>query len=151
MPGRRPLPTAIKELNGNPGKRPLNQNEPKPRQKRPKPPAHLSEIARAEWRRVVRMLSPMGVITEVEADMLAVYVQSYARWVDASGQLAESGMVVLDGRGNPVINPYLRIVNECIKQMHTCMVELGMTPASRARLSAPAAAEDGLELFLQGR
>ena len=28
--GRKPTPTAIKELEGNPGKRPMNSAEPKP-------------------------------------------------------------------------------------------------------------------------
>lgn len=36
--GRPPKPTAIKELEGNPGKRPLNKNEPKPKQTAPKCP-----------------------------------------------------------------------------------------------------------------
>ncbi|MEQ8198694.1 MAG: phage terminase small subunit P27 family, partial [Clostridiaceae bacterium] len=31
--GRKPKPTAIKVLEGNPGKRPLNKNEPKPEKK----------------------------------------------------------------------------------------------------------------------
>ena len=30
MAGRKPKPTAIKELEGNPGKRKLNNKEPKP-------------------------------------------------------------------------------------------------------------------------
>ena len=31
--GRKPKPTAIKELEGNPGKHPLNASEPKPKKK----------------------------------------------------------------------------------------------------------------------
>jgi len=30
MAGRKPKPTALKIIEGNPGKRPLNKNEPKP-------------------------------------------------------------------------------------------------------------------------
>ena len=30
MRGRKPVPTALKKLRGNPGKRPLNDAEPKP-------------------------------------------------------------------------------------------------------------------------
>lgn len=39
--GRKPKPTAIKELEGNPGKRPLNANEPRPERKAPRCPAWL--------------------------------------------------------------------------------------------------------------
>ena len=33
--GRKPKPTAMKELEGNPGKHPLNTSEPKPNKKAP--------------------------------------------------------------------------------------------------------------------
>ena len=39
--GRKPKPTAMKELEGNPGKRPLNPNEPRPERKAPRCPAWL--------------------------------------------------------------------------------------------------------------
>lgn len=39
--GRKPIPTAIKELEGNPGKRALNKKEPKPKRKAPKCPMWL--------------------------------------------------------------------------------------------------------------
>ncbi|HZK10243.1 MAG TPA: phage terminase small subunit P27 family, partial [Clostridia bacterium] len=34
--GRKPKPTALKVLEGNPGKRPLNKNEPQPERKAPR-------------------------------------------------------------------------------------------------------------------
>ena len=36
--GRKPKPTAIKKLEGNPGKRKLNQNEPQPEKTAPECP-----------------------------------------------------------------------------------------------------------------
>ena len=36
--GRKPKPTVLKELEGNPGRRPLNKNEPKPNKKAPRCP-----------------------------------------------------------------------------------------------------------------
>ena len=39
--GRKPKPTAVKELEGNPGKRELNKNEPKPK----KESSGVSEMA----------------------------------------------------------------------------------------------------------
>ena len=51
--GRKPTPTAIKLLEGNPGKRPLNANEPKPAKKRPPVPNGWSRKPRKNgggWR-----------------------------------------------------------------------------------------------------
>ena len=48
--GRTPKPTAIKQLEGNPGKRQLNTNEPKPKQKAPTCPKWLDDEAKKEWK-----------------------------------------------------------------------------------------------------
>ena len=45
MPGPPPKPTKLKLLAGNPGKRPLNENEPEPEAVAPSVPAHLDDEA----------------------------------------------------------------------------------------------------------
>ena len=50
--GRKPKPTAIKILEGNPGKRQLNKYEPSPDKLAPECPDWLSEEAKAEWFRL---------------------------------------------------------------------------------------------------
>jgi P27 family predicted phage terminase small subunit len=149
MAGRRAIPTAMKELAGNPGKRRLNEHEPQPRRDAPRMPAHLEPAARREWRRLVRILEPMGVLTEAEADLLALYASTYARWVEASRLLQEDGLIVLSGNGTPMRNPLLPLIEQCTRTMTRCMGELGLTPAARARLVAPAAAVDELEELLR--
>jgi len=54
--GRKPKPTALKVLEGNPGKRPLNLNEPKPEKKASKCPSWLEPEAKKEWRRMSKTL-----------------------------------------------------------------------------------------------
>ena len=43
------MPTHLKLLKGNPGRRPLNEAEPKPPRSRPDAPAHMSDKARETW------------------------------------------------------------------------------------------------------
>ena len=52
--GRKPTPTAIRELEGNPGKRPLNTREPHPERKAPACPKWLEPEAKKEWRRLAK-------------------------------------------------------------------------------------------------
>lgn len=52
--GRKPKPTAMKELEGNPGKHPLNTSEPKPNKKAPACPKWLEPEAKKEWRRLAK-------------------------------------------------------------------------------------------------
>jgi len=158
-PGTKPKPTAVKIAEGNPGKRPLNESEPQPRKVRPKLPAHLSADARVQWRRVINILSPTGVITEAEADLLAVYCEAYAQWVQAleemrpktgEGGLRTGGLTVLNDKGTPVRNPMLKVADDAVKTMLRCQAELGMTPSARARLSVGAQVGDALDSFLNG-
>ena len=152
MPGRRPTPTAIKELNGNPGKRPLNRSEPQPRKRRPKPPAHVADspATLAEWRRLVKLLWPTGVLSEAEADLLGLYCVAYGQWVDAVGEVASNGMV-LTFDGKPMQSPYMTIANNLAKAMKGYLVELGMTPASRSRIVVARDDQtDPLDAFLAG-
>ncbi|MEO0035368.1 MAG: hypothetical protein RLZZ501_1391, partial [Pseudomonadota bacterium] len=64
MAGRRPTPTHLKLVRGNPGKRPLNEAEPTPARALPSPPAHMSDEAKVAWGRMATLLDQMGVLTE---------------------------------------------------------------------------------------
>ena len=65
--GRKPKPTAMKELEGNPGKHPLNTSEPKPTKKAPACPKWLEPEAKKEWRRLAKQMEAIGILTEVDA------------------------------------------------------------------------------------
>ncbi len=46
MRGRKPKPTRLKIIDGNPGKRPIRGDEPQPPKGQPSCPAHLSPTAK---------------------------------------------------------------------------------------------------------
>jgi P27 family predicted phage terminase small subunit len=152
--GRKPLPTAVKELNGNPGKRTLNRSEPKPARPRrvPPPPAHLKGAARAKWKKLAAQLHKIGVLTEVDQDALARYCVTYQRWLEAEARVTRDGEVVRTTNGNLIQNPYLAIANRCMAQLSTLGAEFGLTPSSRAKVHAePPPDEGALEKKLFGK
>ena len=61
MAGRKPKPTAIKKLEGNPGKRKLNTQEPIPAKGMPECPEWLMPEAKKEWERLADLMNQMGV------------------------------------------------------------------------------------------
>ena len=79
--GRKPLPTALKELEGDRGKgrRPLNKDEPRPSQTNVKCPNWLMPEAKKEWKRLSPSLIAMGILTEHDMQAFAGYCQAYAR------------------------------------------------------------------------
>lgn len=77
MAGRKPKPTAVKKLEGNPGKRKLNTKEPNPGKGMPDCPTWLLPEAKTEWIRLSEKLNQMGVLTEIDRSAFAAYCQSY--------------------------------------------------------------------------
>lgn len=152
MRGRKPKPTAVKILEGNPGKRPLNDAEPRPTAKLPPCPKHLNDEAKKEWRRISKELLKAGLLTTIDRAVLATYCQAWGRWVEAEEQLRKHGPIVKSPSGYPIQNPYLSVANKAMQQMQKVMPELGMTPSSRSRIKAegPSPADELAEFLSQG-
>src|SRR5262245_32872202 len=69
--GRRPKPTALKLLDGNPGKRPLNINEPKPPAGEIVAPESISAAGRAVWEELAPVALSMGTLTTADVSAFA--------------------------------------------------------------------------------
>jgi P27 family predicted phage terminase small subunit len=135
MRGRKPKPTSLKILQGNPGKRPIRGGEPQPPRSQPTCPAHLSPTAKAEWKRLAQSLCKIGLLTQVDRAALAAYCQSYGRWVEAERKLAETPPLLKTPAGYVQASPWLAISSKQLELMAKFMAELGLTPSSRSRLA----------------
>ena len=136
MPSPRPTPTALRTLRGNPGKRPLPANEPHPRAGVGRPPAFLDAEAHKEWNRMAARLTRLGLLTELDVSQLALYCVAYSRWVTAEDKIREHGIIILSpDKRFPMQSPYLAIANKAMEQMQRAMLEFGMSPASRTKVS----------------
>src|SRR4051794_38547106 len=141
MRGRRPKPTRIKALTGNPGKRPLNMHEPRPEPALPECPLELNSVAKREWTRLAGELSKLNLITHLDRGALAAYCGAYALWAEAMEQIQKFGTIVKSPTGYPIQSPYLAIANRQAEIMLRVAAEFGFTPASRSRISAPQESE----------
>jgi len=150
--GRKPKPTAIKLLNGNPGKRPMNANEPKPKPSIPKCPKWIEPEAKKEWRRIVKELEKLGLLTNLDAAMLIAYCQSYARWKEAEDFITQHGSILKTQSGYIQQVPQVSIAQTYLKIMKDLCSEFGLTPSSRSRMSIPNQREDDeFEVFLMSK
>ena len=137
MRGRRPKPTRLKVLTGNPGKHPLNPNEPKPEIAVPECPVELGPVARREWERMVAELGPLRILTQLDRAALAAYCGAYAMWAEATEAIQKYGSMVKSPTGYPVQSPYVSIANRQTEIMMRIASEFGFTPASRSRIAVP--------------
>lgn len=135
MAGRRPKPSRIRELGGNQGHRRLNKNEPKP-SSIADCPAWLANEAREEWNRLAPELEALGLLSNLDASALAVYCESFQRWRRATAHIAEHGPVDRTENGYAVQSPFVSIANGAAETMRKLMIEFGMSPAARSKVSA---------------
>ena len=134
--GRKPKPTAIKLLEGNPGKRPLNEREPTPPKAIIKCPAWLLPEAKKEWKRLATSLEAMGVLTMADLTAFAGYCQAYARWKEAEEFITQHGSIFRTPSGYVQQVPQVSIAQQSLRLMQTFCTEFGLTPACRARIIA---------------
>lgn len=134
MRGRKPKPTHLKAIAGNPGKRPLNANEPCPEIATPDCPPELNEMAHKEWDRLVGELSKLNLLTNLDRAALAAYCAAYALWAEAIQALQTYGTMVKSPTGFPMQSPYLAVANRQTEIMIRISSEFGFTPASRGRI-----------------
>lgn len=152
MRGRKPKPTVLNMLAGNPGKRPLNDREPVAPAGIPACPDYLDEVAQGEWFRVADLLEQMGLMSPLDRSALAAYCVVYSRWVHAEEQVRKFGTIVKSpDKGFPMKSPYLTVADQSLEAMRKLMVEFGLTPSSRSRIRVPADPQAGsaLDLFIE--
>ena len=77
--GRRPKPTRLRVIEGNPGKRKIADDEPKPLAGVPPMPDQLHGDAAEEWERVAPLLAKVKILTHADRAALACYCHAWGR------------------------------------------------------------------------
>jgi P27 family predicted phage terminase small subunit len=136
---RPPKPTVLKLLEGNRGKRPLNKREPVPDAKAPRCPEWLDAEAQDCWRRCVRLLHPIGLLTSADGDALTMYCSCYSRWKAAERVISEKGSTydLKDNNGNVRCvqqRPEVAIARSLLDLLTKLAREFGATPSARSRI-----------------
>lgn len=129
------MPKHLRLVKGNPSRRPINEDEPKPEAKAPSCPNHLNADAKREWKRVTKELLKLGLLTEIDRAAIARYCQAWGEWCEATRKIDKLGMLVRTPNGYPVPSPYVVIANQAHKRMLDIEAQFGMTPSSRTRVS----------------
>jgi P27 family predicted phage terminase small subunit len=123
--------------------------KPKPEQlntraQRPRMPEHLSPVAQAKWREIVRELYKRNTVTRVDGTAIEIICNQYERLRECQKEIAEHGIMVEEEVSNGSGNVYTRrSLNPACKQatslensIRAMLMQLGSTPASRERAKA---------------
>lgn len=141
--GRRPKPTALKVLQGNPGKRKLNEREPKPPAGEVRKPRGLSRAAGLEWDELAPIAMAMGTLTTADVTSFGTLCELVATLHMASSQKDAEGFgpftVSDDFNGVPTVKVHaaLKLERETANALRPYYEKFGLEPVGRARISVP--------------
>ena len=151
MRGRKSKPTAIKRLEGNPGKRPMQNDKSLVLKQAPCAPDWLLPGAAQAWERAARVFVAIKMLSQFDLVALAACCQSYAQWRIALRQSEEySEMPDYDRKQNP----YISISSSYWKCFASLCREFGLSSVDFLQISdviQPDAEDNSLELHLSGR
>ena len=134
MKGRKPIPTHLKKLRGNPGKRALNRNEPLPEGDLEDPPDWMSESQKDGWAYAIQH-APRGLLKRLDQSVLVAWVVAEDLHRTAAMMVAKYGVLTKTPHtGAPAQSPYLPVLNRQAVVMLRAVEQLGFSPSSRSRV-----------------
>lgn len=139
MPGRPPVPTTLKLLNGTLNPTRANDREPRLAPCLPDAPAHLTEEERAAWSRLGLLLEPLRVLTSADSAAFEMLVVAYVHHQRLAQSLREAKALVYASKkqdGSLWIRqrPELAALADVGRRLLVLLGRFGLTPADRARL-----------------
>lgn len=140
MAGRKSKPTKLKVVTGNPGKRPLPENEPEPTNELGDAPDWLSAEAAEHWKYVVDTANELeGVAKKPDEAALAVFAQAIADYREADDELSDNGSnyqhVETKSGGIMIrIHPAVGVRQTALNTIMKVCSEFGLTPSARTRV-----------------
>ena len=142
-PGRKSKSAELHILQGNPGGKGADElkaradSELSIAPKLPAPPKHLLPEAKREWKRTGKKLAEIGLITEIDRAMFALYCQAWAHWeiAERNVQAYSDEGYVQTGQYGEKLAGWIQIAWKAAEQVSKIAREFGMTPATRYRVT----------------
>lgn len=105
-------------------------------QKKIKCPAHLDDLAKKEWKRILKVMENENIeFNAKDLKVLEGYCTNYSNWLMFEEKAKEAGYLIFSSNGYPQQHPYCQLAKNAQTQYLNFMKELGLTPASRARMN----------------
>lgn len=96
-------------------------------------PDWFTEHARAEWDRVMPILTERRILTDADLGGLENYCLAIGTVREMEAHLQEHGHVLTDIEGRMKRNPAVGIQSDAMTRARLLAAELGLTPVSRSR------------------
>jgi P27 family predicted phage terminase small subunit len=92
-------------------------------------PAFLSGEAKAEWRRAVRILKDMGLLTRADRSLLTTYCLTWADYVSLTEEIGNAGTA------KAIVTGLMKARDRVAALLVRSLKEFGFSPAAREKLN----------------
>lgn len=158
-PGRKPLPSNVHVLRGNPSKKPLVAllDEFQPEVELPSFPSWIWPEAKKEWKRIGAELETYGLVSKLDRAALVLYCQAWAKMVWAEQMLSRAmkdaedkrieaeakgeeysggdGIMIRTASGNFTYSHHWVVGNKAAQQVKDFIALFGLSPSHRTSVS----------------
>lgn len=105
------------------------------------PPEQLCPIGRVKWAEILPILLARGELDGGTLDALTAYCTAWATWTKAEAMVRQLGPVIRSAAGFAQPSPYGAVAIAANRQLRQWAGELGLTPATRAKVKDKAKAK----------
>lgn len=144
--GRPKKPTVIKQLQGTLEKSRLTKDELTPDYiTSHAPPSELNEWGVELWNNLFEEYGKVKLITKLDLGSLFIMCNEYGTYAEADDLIKAEGLQIfvdIFNKNGEVVgqkkepNPMIRVRDNAAKQYKMLCIEFGLTPVSRAKISA---------------
>jgi P27 family predicted phage terminase small subunit len=97
-------------------------------------PSHFDAQETEMWNQTTKTLASVGVLTQLDAHLLAAWVESWCGYNKLRTSLKRDGDTLFNDRGNPCANPARAALHSELSMFTKISTQLGLDPRSRLEL-----------------
>ena len=135
----RKKPTKLKKLQGTDRKDRQPNNEMMPIEVSSLEPSVtlVNKFADDIWIKLTRNLSAIGMLNEIDQELLMAYCNEMGIYFDCMQKVKEEGYLIISPANGEIIGNYLKIGNTALANSIKLSDKFGFNPAARTKIEMP--------------
>lgn len=103
------------------------------------PPEWLQGEGLKEWARITLLLKESNLLSAVDANLLAIYCRTFARWLEIEKAIEQEGLTIANANSPTLIraNPLIKMQQAMSKELMQFARHFGFSPHSRQNITLP--------------
>lgn len=134
--GRKPLPDHLKVVKGTDQPCRMNSNPPDASKEAPETPVNLTDAESEKFEQLCAIVAGMGILSASDVHMLMLTAVRLAEIDRCQAVIQDEGETYVTPSGQYKPHPLVAQKNQAMRHAHVLLVEFGLSPSARSRVTA---------------